>query len=90
MYVLLEFWQKIMAIPIMNPLSWFMTRLMGARRGQAFITTGRSDELVYNQPERRSNRLWLCKSALRSAHSLLLKERWNHGLDCHCVLKTSR
>jgi len=23
-YVLLEFWQKIMAIPIMNPLSWFM------------------------------------------------------------------
>ena len=24
MYVLLEFWQKIMAIPIMNPLSWFM------------------------------------------------------------------
>ena len=24
MYVLLEFWQKIMAIPIMNPLSCFM------------------------------------------------------------------
>ena len=24
MYVLLELWQKIMAIPIMNPLSWFM------------------------------------------------------------------
>ena len=24
MYVLLEFLQKIMAIPIMNPLSWFM------------------------------------------------------------------
>ena len=24
MYVLLEFWQKIIAIPIMNPLSWFM------------------------------------------------------------------
>ena len=24
MYVLLEFWQKIMAIPIMSPLSWFM------------------------------------------------------------------
>ena len=24
MYVLLEFWQKIMAIPIMNPPSWFM------------------------------------------------------------------
>ena len=24
MYVLLEFWQKIMAILIMNPLSWFM------------------------------------------------------------------
>ena len=24
MYVLLEFWQKIMAIPIMNPLLWFM------------------------------------------------------------------
>ena len=24
MYVLLEFWQKIMVIPIMNPLSWFM------------------------------------------------------------------
>jgi len=23
-YVLLEFWQKIKAIPIMNPLSWFM------------------------------------------------------------------
>jgi len=23
-YVLLEFWQKIMVIPIMNPLSWFM------------------------------------------------------------------
>jgi len=27
-YVLLEFWQKIMAIPIMNPLSWFMIRLL--------------------------------------------------------------
>ena len=26
MYVLLEFWQKIMAIPIMNPLSWFMIK----------------------------------------------------------------
>ena len=24
MYVLLEFWQKIIAIPIMNPLSWFV------------------------------------------------------------------
>ena len=24
MYVLLEFWQKTIAIPIMNPLSWFM------------------------------------------------------------------
>ena len=28
MYVLLEFWQKIMAIPIMNPLSWFMTTIV--------------------------------------------------------------
>ena len=26
MYVLLGFWQKIMAIPIMNPLSWFMIK----------------------------------------------------------------
>ena len=24
MYVQLEFWQKIIVIPIMNPLSWFM------------------------------------------------------------------
>ena len=30
MYVLLKFWQKIMAIPIMNPLSWFMIQLHGA------------------------------------------------------------
>ena len=28
MYVLLEFWQKIMAIPIMNPLSWFMIEMV--------------------------------------------------------------
>ena len=25
MYVLLDFWQKIMAIPIMSPLSWFIS-----------------------------------------------------------------
>ena len=28
MYVLLELWQKIMAIPIMNPLLWFMITLV--------------------------------------------------------------
>ena len=28
MNVLLEFWQKIMVIPIMNPLSWFMINFL--------------------------------------------------------------
>ena len=28
MYILLQFWQIIMAIPNMNPLSWFMIRII--------------------------------------------------------------
>jgi len=28
LYVLLQFWQKIMAIPVVNPLLWFMIHLV--------------------------------------------------------------
>ena len=28
LYILLEFWQKIMVIPVMNPLLWFMICLV--------------------------------------------------------------
>ena len=41
MYVLLEFWQKIMAIPIMNPLSWFVITVFVA----SAFTLPRQDDI---------------------------------------------
>ena len=37
MYVLLEFWQKIMAIPIMNPLSWFTINYLNTPHGNEVL-----------------------------------------------------